>query len=264
MARIAVSVATCLVFAVLPGCTSVGVHDKAAWQRLDFGAADSVALCLYLDEGIDEERARGLVEDAWRDDAPLYRLEMKITGVTLWRRPAFTMDGIIDALRHEPLTPGCDRILALIGRHFGDVVWGFLLPEYLGDLHVTAIGLNGLYRFPLARDGDFPHGRLQPYAGVGLGAFIAHLETRTTVLDVNIDFGDTDVRVGVQALAGARFFLTPHLALFGEYKFVHTDDLKFNLVSDPGTRGGLTTGEVNKLQFGLTTHMLQPGIAYHW
>ncbi len=135
MARIAVSVATCLVFAVLPGCTSVGVHDKAAWQRLDFGAADSVALCLYLDEGIDEERARGLVEDAWRDDAPLYRLEMKITGVTLWRRPAFTMDGIIDALRHEPLTPGCDRILALIGRHFGDVVWGFLLPEYLGAVN---------------------------------------------------------------------------------------------------------------------------------
>ena len=132
------------------------------------------------------------------------------------------------------------------------------------DLHVTAIGLNGLYRFPLARDGDFPHGRLQPYAGVGLGAFIAHLETRTTVLDVNMDFGDTDVRVGVQALAGARFFLTPHLALFGEYKFVHTDDLKFNLVSDPGTRGGLTTLEVNKLQFDLTTHMLQAGIAYHW
>ena len=132
------------------------------------------------------------------------------------------------------------------------------------DLHVTAIGLNGPFRFPLARDGDFPHGRLQPYAGVGLGAFIAHLETRTTVLDVNMDFGDTDVRVGVQALAGARFFLTSHLALFGEYRFVHTDDLRFNLVSDPGTRCGLTTLEVNKLQFDLTTHMLQAGIAYHW
>lgn len=81
---------------------------------------------------------------------------------------------------------------------------------------------------------------------------------------MNIDFGDTDVRPGGQAVAGARFFLTPHLALFGEYKFVHTADFKFNLVSDLGTRGGLTTIEVSKLQFDLTTHIFQVGIAYHW
>src|SRR5262245_1351768 len=83
------------------------------------------------------------------------------------------------------------------------------------DLHVTAIGLNGLYRFPLLRSSDYPRGRLHPYAGVGLAAFIAHLETRTTGLDVNTDFSDTDVKPGFQALAGAKLFLTPHLALFG-------------------------------------------------
>jgi opacity protein-like surface antigen len=132
------------------------------------------------------------------------------------------------------------------------------------DLHVTAVGLNALYRLPLVSSADFPRGRLHPYLGVGLGAFIAHLETRTTVLDANVDFGDTDVRPGAQAVAGAKFFLTRHVAVFGEYKFIHTADFKFNLVSDPGTRGGLTTIEINKLQFGLTAHILQAGIAYHW
>ena len=132
------------------------------------------------------------------------------------------------------------------------------------DLHVTAIGLNGLYRFPLARSAEFPQGRFHPYAGVGLGAFIARFETRTTALDVPTDFGDTDVRVGAQALAGARFFLMPHVALFGEYRFVHTADFTFAPISDVGTRGGAPTLELTRLQFGLTTHMLQVGIAYHW
>jgi len=107
---------------------------------------------------------------------------------------------------------------------------------------VAAIGLNGLYRFPLARRAEFPPGRFHPYAGVGLGAFIARFETRMTALDVATHFADTDVRVGAQALAGVTF--TP--------------------ISDVGTRGGLATIQIDKLQFGLTTHMLQVGIAYHW
>jgi len=132
------------------------------------------------------------------------------------------------------------------------------------DLHVTAVALNALYRLPLARSSEFPRGRVHPYVGVGIGAFIARLETRTTVLDQNMDFGDTDVRPAAQALAGAKVFLTPHLALFGEYRFIRTADFTFNLVSDPGTRLGGTAIEINKLQFDLSTHFLQAGLAYHW
>jgi opacity protein-like surface antigen len=72
------------------------------------------------------------------------------------------------------------------------------------------------------------------------------------------------VRVGAQALAGVRFFLMPHVALFGEYRFVHTADFTFTPISSPGTSGGLPTLELNRLQFALTSHMLQVGIAYHW
>ena len=92
---------------------------------------------------------------------------------------------------------------------------------------MTPIVLNAIYRLPLARNADFPQGRIHPYVGVGLGAFIATLESRTTVLDVNTSFSDTDVRPGFQAIAGTRFFLTRHIALFAEYKFVRTADFSF-------------------------------------
>ena len=92
-----------LALVLLAGCTSLGAHDQAALRQLDFGAKDTVALCLYLDEGISEARARALIDEAWRDEAPLYGLEVKVASVTRWRRPAFMMDGIIGALRREPL-----------------------------------------------------------------------------------------------------------------------------------------------------------------
>src|SRR5438128_6437011 len=158
MVRGLAAVASSLAVVFLAGCTSVGFHNSAARAQVDFGAADTVSLCLYLDEGVSEQYARELVEEAWRDDAPLFGLQVKVASVTPWRRPAFTMDGIIDALVREPLTPGCDRILALIGRHLGDVVWGLLLPEYLGAVNdetlthgyviARRVSLNQLFESP--------------------------------------------------------------------------------------------------------------------
>jgi opacity protein-like surface antigen len=132
------------------------------------------------------------------------------------------------------------------------------------DVRVTPIVLSGLYRFPLVRSADLPQGRFQPYVGVGLGAFIANVEARTFGFDVNTSFGDTDVKPGFQALAGARVFLTRNIALFGEYKFVRTADFTFTLISEPGTRAGTPTIQVDKFEFHLTTHILQAGISYHW
>ena len=118
---------------LLAACTSIGGHDPRARSAVDFGPPDAVSLCLYLDDGVSEERARALVEEAWSTEAPLYDLRVTVTGVTRWQRPAFTMDGILEALTREPLRPGCDRVLALLGRHLGDFIWGLLpLPEALG------------------------------------------------------------------------------------------------------------------------------------
>ena len=70
------------------------------------------------------------------------------------------------------------------------------------DLHVTPVTLNGLYRLPIARSDEMPSGRLQPYVGAGVGAFIANLKGRISQLDAPRTFEDTDVALGFQGLAG--------------------------------------------------------------
>lgn len=120
----------------LSGCTSIGLHSSHARRQHDFGAPDAVRLCLYVDAGVSGRSARLLIDEAWRDEAPLYGLGITVAETIRWPRPAFTMEGIMEALTREPLRPGCDRVFALIGRHFGDVLWGFLLlPEILGAVN---------------------------------------------------------------------------------------------------------------------------------
>jgi opacity protein-like surface antigen len=86
----------------------------------------------------------------------------------------------------------------------------------------------------------------------------------TGVLDVPQTVSDTDVKPGFQATVGTRFFLIPHLALFTEYKYTHTADFNFNLVSGPGTIAGNPAIAVNNFKFDLTTHLLAVGLSYHW
>jgi hypothetical protein len=127
--------AASLVSLLLAGCTGVGMHSAVARAQHDFGKPDSLRLCLYLDAGIGEEQARSLIEEAWREDARLYGLSVQVASVTRWRRPAFTVEGILLALRGESLPAGCDRIFALLGRHAGDAIWALFLPEVLGAVN---------------------------------------------------------------------------------------------------------------------------------
>ncbi|NGZ08949.1 MAG: hypothetical protein CV088_06110 [Nitrospira sp. LK70] len=69
--------------------------------------------------------------------------------------------------------------------------------------------------------------RLQPYGGVGLGVFFAHLS--------NNGNGASDNAVpGFNALAGLRYFVTERIALFGEYKY---NFAPFDYTAD-GSHGG--------------------------
>jgi opacity protein-like surface antigen len=131
------------------------------------------------------------------------------------------------------------------------------------DIEVTAATVNLLYRFGLLSDARFPHGRLQPYVGVGGGAFIARLSTRTSPFDENKDIADTDVQPGVQALAGMRYFLTRNLALFAEYKFVQTRTFSFTF-KETGTIFGFPATETARDRADVTSHLLYGGIGFHW
>jgi opacity protein-like surface antigen len=131
------------------------------------------------------------------------------------------------------------------------------------DIEITAVTLNLLYRFRLAPEPQYPHGRLQPYVGVGGGAFIARLSTTTSALDVNKDVADTDVRPGIQVLAGGRWLLTRHIALFAEYKFLQTQTFSFTF-KESGTRGGVPVTETVRDRAAATSHLFYGGIGFHW
>lgn len=119
------------------------------------------------------------------------------------------------------------------------------------DIDVTGIGLNGLYRFQLLKESAYPRGRLQPYLGVGLGIFIANLET---LVLTQVD-DDTDTQVGFQGIAGARYFVSKTVSLFAEYKFIQTSDFEFEL-----SEGALT----GRIETDLTSHLIYAGIAFHF
>jgi opacity protein-like surface antigen len=150
---------------------------------------------------------------------------------------------------------------------FSGIAFG--LPSTFGtviqkaDIELTAVGLNLLYRLPLLDSPAFPGGRLQPYAGVGLAVVVATLATTTTPFDLNKNIEDTDARPALQILGGLKFFLTRHIALFSEYKFVQTDDFRFRFLVS-GTRAGLPAREFARDQADLTQHYLTAGIAIHW
>lgn len=72
-------------------------------------------------------------------------------------------------------------------------------------MRVTTVGANFIARYP---------GRtFQPYVGAGVGAAIARISETATVRS------DTDVAVAWNVLAGLRTFITPKIAIFGEYKY---------------------------------------------
>ena len=101
------------------------------------------------------------------------------------------------------------------------------------------------YESPLDLNARCP---LQLYAGAGLGVFFAETSNQ---------FGrSTDnARAGLNALAGAKFFLTKHVALFAEYKFNYVD-LKFDQNQAPGgaTAGLSGTYMINHVVGGLAVH----------
>ena len=128
---------------------------------------------------------------------------------------------------------------------------------------VYTVALNVLYRYPAFTGPDFPFGRLQPYAGLGVGAFISTMYTRTSPLDHNRYIHDTDVAPGLQVVGGLKAFLTRNIAFFAEYRYVDTGDFNFHFQAD-GTVGGSPATETARDRSSLTQHQMVFGLAVHW
>lgn len=166
----------------------------------------------------------------------------------------------LDVYHYEPdLDSQNVRFAGLLGGFNGD----FRTRLQSADIEVTTVALNLLYRFRLLPGPQYPRGRLQPYVGVGAGAFIARLSTETSPFDVNKEISDTDVRPGVQALGGLRFFVTRNIALFAEYKFVQAKDFSFRF-KESGTVSGFPATETARDRADISSHLFYGGIGFHW
>lgn len=131
------------------------------------------------------------------------------------------------------------------------------------DIEITAAALNLLYRVPLLVTDARPRGWLQPYAGVGLAVLMAELSTTTTPFDVNKAIKAKDVQPALQVLGGVRAFLTPHVAVFLEYRFLQSRTFTFDF-KEPGTIGGGPFVETARDRADVTSHQLSIGIGLHW
>lgn len=141
----------------------------------------------------------------------------KITAWTTAPRRRFGLDfgAEIDVTRFSPSIKS--QTLTTDGTLLGIPFGSSVLPKNAQygpiDISATTIAVNFLVRKPFGVTKELPMGRWYPYVGVGGGIQIAHASGN------GID--DSDKSGVIQVPAGLKFFITRHIALFGEYKYIH-------------------------------------------
>jgi len=95
-----------------------------------------------------------------------------------------------------------------------------IVERYIIGNGVNFIPVTVVARKRLKQSERFPHGRLQPYAGFGLGPTL--LYTQSTVNGKRRGGPYELGSVGIQALGGLQFHLSRSWDLFAEYKYTFT------------------------------------------
>lgn len=137
------SIAIVAVALCASGCffTTVGLDNAPARQNINFGPAETLRLCVMLDDGITQSEARSIIEDYWnKTEAPKYGLNVEITAYTPYPRRLgdYFFWQIEDRLSTIPIPPACDRMLYFVGRNWADVAWNLVelwgAPEVGGEV----------------------------------------------------------------------------------------------------------------------------------
>lgn len=108
-------------------------------------------------------------------------------------------------------------------RDFGPVGAGTVQGVLSGDHFrvITIAPMNFMFRYPKTR--------FQPYVGVGPGIFLARVHTTVA----GFEGTQSSTKLGLNAKAGAEFYITRHLSAFAEWKY---NRASFNF--DSNTSGG--------------------------
>ncbi len=131
------------------GCSSIGVHHRAAREALDFGEPAELSFCVLLDEGVSRELAEELLL-AWNEhEAAHYGLSVRIASFARHERGGFLTSTIARKLWAIPLPDTCDRVLFFAGYDVRDTLsWPFKLWEIRGRVNST--GTHGFIMSGLA------------------------------------------------------------------------------------------------------------------
>lgn len=108
-----------------------------ARQAIDYGPPETLRLCIYQAEGVDDKNAEALIK-AIQNEMALYGIVIEVAERHSWQRPGFGVNDIIRGLvATTQLQAPCDRIVGFVGRHFGDFAASLLLPEVLGAVETV-------------------------------------------------------------------------------------------------------------------------------
>lgn len=118
----------------LMACTSIGIHDESAYLNRDFGPEEPLRICVLLDsEDVSAAEGAALMRPVIEEFAQ-YKIEISVPWYKAWQRPGFANQKIVEGLANRRLQPPCDRLLALVGRNFGDFMFGLAGVEVLGSV----------------------------------------------------------------------------------------------------------------------------------
>lgn len=136
MRNTAANLLALLTLAFLSGCSTVGVHHAPARNSMDFGPREEIRICLYAEDGISEDDALRIMAPV-QNEFTAYGVDISIPWVRPWTRDGFFSGGIFAAVAMQQLEAPCDRLLTLVGRNAGDVLWGLVGAEVLGAVDLA-------------------------------------------------------------------------------------------------------------------------------
>ena len=118
------------------GCSTLGVSVPGSLAANDFGPRQELRVCILREASVSEARARSLIAGV-NGAFAAYGIEVSVPWIRPWQRPGYRSEAIVGELASRPLEPPCDRLVALLGRPFSDVLLGLVVPETLGAVETA-------------------------------------------------------------------------------------------------------------------------------
>ncbi len=165
--------------------------------------------------------------------------------------PSLSCFGIEAEFIHLKVVADTDRVTKVSGtRSGGEYNQAEPLGEIVQRFDIThganLLTLNLVGRLGYFKQEAFPKGRLQPYAGIGLGGALLHAENEIDKKKRQQYEWDGPV---VQPFIGAKIFFLRHIACFAEYKFSYG---KFSVAINQGE--GTVAVAAQHLVLGTAVH----------